>query len=241
MQNKNYLSQIHTLLKNSGMQRTVSLLCRADPLELSAWFRSEPGRIRLCLMLVLLGGFLYGLSLGIWRSPLQGVYVAIKFPLLICLTMLGNGLLNCMLVQLLGVPISFRQSFLAVIMSFALLTVVLGSFSPLLLFLVYNLPPIGNTADSTGHAVFLLSNVVLIAFAGVLANAHLYGLLIHICKTRSKALQVLFTWLAVNMFLGCQLSWNMRPFFGSPDLPVRFLREHPFDHSFYEAVYHMLT
>ncbi len=222
------------------MLKTISLLCRAEPPELAGWFTSETDKIKICLLLVFLGGSLYGLTLGIWRSPLQGVYVAIKFPLLIYLTMLGNGLINGMLAQLLGVRISFRQSFLAVIMSFALLTTILGSLSPLMLFLVYNLPPMGSAADKTGHAIFLLSNVALIAFAGVLANVHLYSFLAHICGSRFKALQVLCTWLAVNMFLGCQLSWNLRPFFGSPGLPVRFLRDDPFSNSFYEAVWRMV-
>ncbi|MEN8190867.1 MAG: hypothetical protein ABFS19_13560 [Thermodesulfobacteriota bacterium] len=241
MQNKIHI-QVHYPLVTTikELWKTATLLCRAKPEVLCSWFDRETEKIRLCLLLILVCGALYGMTLGVWRSPLQAVYVAVKFPLLIVLTMLGTGLINGMLAQLLGIAISFRQSLLAVLMSFALLSLILASFSPLLLFLVYNLPPMGSEGAGAGHRVLLLVNVAIITLSGLLANIHLYTLLVHICRTSSTALQLLFTWLTVNMFLGCQLSWNLRPFFGSPALPVRFLRDDPFAHSFYEAIYRML-
>jgi len=47
-------------------------------------------------------------------------------------------------------------------------------------------------------------------------------------------------WLALNLVLGAQISWNLRPWFGTHYLPVAFLREHPFDGTFYESVFRML-
>jgi len=41
-----------------------------------------------------LGLAAYGFSVGFWRSPLMGVYVAIKMPMLIACTLTCNGLLN---------------------------------------------------------------------------------------------------------------------------------------------------
>jgi LmbE family N-acetylglucosaminyl deacetylase len=38
------------------------------------------------------------------------------------------------------------------------------------------------------------------------------------------AWRVISAWLAANLFLGSQLSWILRPFIGSPGLPVEFLR-----------------
>ena len=79
-----------------------------------------------------------------------------------------------------------------------------------------------------------------VAFAGVIANVQLYRLLSHICGSQALGQRIVFVWLGVNLFLGAQLSWNLRPFFGTPHLPVRFLREDPFAGSFYEAVFHLL-
>jgi hypothetical protein len=48
----------------------------------------------------------------------------------------------------------------------------------------------------------------------------------------------LLAWLAGNLFLGSQLSWILRPFIGSPNLPVQFVRDHPLNGNFYEAVFY---
>ncbi|MEM7018722.1 MAG: hypothetical protein AAF512_15445, partial [Pseudomonadota bacterium] len=219
---------------------TLRQLCQAHPKELSKWLEDDLHKLWFSLFLLLVGGAIYGWSLGFWRSPLQGVYVAIKFPLLLGLTAVGNALINGMLAQLLGAPISFRQSLLAVLMSFALLAVILAAFTPLSVFLLYNLPPVESAQQSVGHSIYLLSNTLVIAFAGIVANLQLYRLLQHLCQQRQQAIQILFTWLSVNLFLGAQLSWNLRPFFGTPNLPVRFLREDPFSGSFYEAVFKLI-
>lgn len=215
-------------------------LCHANSSELAAWLDKDSEKIKSCLIWLVLGSSLYGASIGLWRAPLQGLYVAIKFPLLVILTTLGNAVINGMLAQLLGAKISFRQSFLAILMSFSLIAIILGSLTPLTLFLLHNLPPIGSELQKQAHALILLTNVALIAFAGVIGNLHLFSLLKHICNDVPKAKQILFTWLGVNMFLGSQLSWNLRPFFGTPSLEVRFLRDDPFNGSFYETIFRMI-
>jgi hypothetical protein len=52
------------------------------------------------------------------------------------------------------------------------------------------------------------------------------------------ARRVLLAWLAVNLFLGSQLTWIARPFIGAPQLPVVFLRDTAFQGNFYENVFH---
>ncbi len=213
------------------MDTIIKDLCKSDS-------RSE--ETKTLLLLIVAGGGLYGATLGLWRSPMQALFVAIKFPLLIGLTTLGTGLINTMLAQLMGADISFRRSFLIVARSYALLVVILDSLVPLSLFLLFNLPSMDSEAASSAHSIFLLANVLLISLAGIMANIQLFASLAAVCTTRLMAMQILCSWLGINMFLGCQLSWNLRPFFGTPSLPVRFLRDHPFENSFYEAVYYTL-
>jgi hypothetical protein len=50
----------------------------------------------------------------------------------------------------------------------------------------------------------------------------------------------LYAWLAGNLFLGSQLSWILRPFIGSPEMRVEFLRKTAFDGNFYETVFRAL-
>ena len=54
----------------------------------------EAGRPRawlFLLLLILAGTGLYGATIGGWRAPLQAVYTALKFPLLVVLTLADNG------------------------------------------------------------------------------------------------------------------------------------------------------
>ena len=217
---------------------TLGPLLRGDPWGLAAWIE-RPGfqPTVLCVVITLLGGGLCGAAMGFWRAPIQGVYVAIKFPLIMLLTMLGNGLLNSMLAPLLGLNLRLRQSFLAILLSFAICSSILGAFSPIVAFFVWNAPSISAGNDSVYGAIQLM-HVAVIAFAGITANIHLARLLRHLSGNGILAGRVLFAWLAGNLFFGSQLSWILRPFIGSPGLPITFLRHAAFQGNFYERVFH---
>src|SRR5262249_28732816 len=76
--------------------------------------------------IILIGAGLYGATLGLWRGPLQAFYTAIKFPLVIFLTCVGNGAINGMLAQILGSKLSFGQTAVAILMSFAIAAIILA-------------------------------------------------------------------------------------------------------------------
>ena len=118
-------------------------LIRTNSAELAQWLRDfTPRRFGSCVCGIIFGCALYGVTVGIWRAPLQGAYTALKFPLLIFLTCGANAVLNGMLAQLLGSGLSFRQTSLAILMSFASAALVLGALSPVALFVIWNAPPI---------------------------------------------------------------------------------------------------
>ncbi len=223
---------------NNTWAATVRL-CRAEPDELATWLEPGSGRLPLAILLMVLGSGVYGFTVGLWRDPLMGLFVGLKFPLIVLVTALCNAVINGMLAQVLGTGLGFRQSFLAVMISFALLGVILGSLSPLSLFLWFNLPPMGSVDTQLAHNTLLLIHVLLIAAAGVGVNVRFFSLLRRVCGG-VKAIQVLAAWLVLNMIVGCQVSWNMRPFVGSPGLPVHFLREQPFDGTFYENIFKVI-
>ncbi|MBE0540751.1 MAG: hypothetical protein IH623_05140 [Verrucomicrobia bacterium] len=202
---------------------------------------TKPGESRTIVFnvaVILLGAGLYGAAMGWWREPLQGFYVAIKFPLVILLTTLGNALLNAMLAPLLGLNISFRQSLLAILMSFTITAAVLGAFSPLAAFVVWNAPPMTPDVKSTLTYGFIkLLHVAVIAFAGIVGTVRLFQLLTQLGGSKTVARRVLFAWLAGNLFLGSQLTWIARPFIGAPHLPVVLLRDTALQGNFYENVF----
>lgn len=223
---------------------SFSSLLRGELPALRSWTAHwrTPNLLR-DVLLISLGAGSFGLAVGWWRAPEQALFAAIKLPLIMLLTAAGNGLLNAMLAPLLGLQIAFRQSFLAILTSFALAAAILGAMSPLAAFVIWNAPPLQTGAadwtqanNSVTHAGVLLLLVATIAFAGIAANLRLLQLLRGLAGQRAAAWRVLLAWLAGNLFFGSQLSWIMRPFIGSPWLPVQFLRDDAFNGNFFEAV-----
>src|SRR5438067_12799889 len=179
------------------MMERVKALLRGDAERLSNWLAAPDLRsIAGCIVIILIGSGLYGFTLGIWRAPLQSLYTAIKFPALIFLTCGGNALLNGMLAQILGTGLSFKQTSVAILMSFAIAAIILGGFSPITLFIWYNAPLLGSRSAILGHSVMLLSHVLAIAFAGIMANRRLLDLLRKMNGRNGTGQAVLFSWLA---------------------------------------------
>jgi hypothetical protein len=218
--------------------RRLLILCRGDSAAIAPWLEErDPRWLLTCAVTITLGCALYGGVVGLWRAPMQAVYTAIKMPLLIFLTCGGNALLNGLLAQVLGAGLSFRQSALAILMSFTIAALILAALSPVALFIMANAPPLASAGRGIGHSITLLTDVLFVAYAGVVANRRLLRLLAQICTTPDAARRVFWSWLAGNLFLGAQLAWVLRPFIGSPGLAVQFLRDDPFRGTFYGTVY----
>lgn len=212
------------------------MLLRGETQAIRAWSESwDSRRLAVHLTVIFLGAGMYGAAMGWWRAPLQAGFVAVKFPLIILLTTVGNALINGMLAPLLGLDIPFRQSFFAILMSCTVTSAILGAFSPLTAFLVWNAPDI-SVKSSSAYSVIMLAQVLTIAIAGTAGNTRLFQVLMQL-GGRKAAWRVQFAWLAGNLFLGSQLSWILRPFIGSPALPVEFIRPNALHGNFYEAVF----
>jgi hypothetical protein len=220
--------------------RQIGVLLRGEPERIDPWIR-QPGAGHLVLHLawIIVGAGIYGAAVGMWRGGEQALYTAIKLPLIILLTALANALLNGMLAPLLGLNITLRQSFFAILTSFSISAAILGAFSPLVAFIIWNTPPlvIGLQISGVTYGSILLAHVIVIAFAGTVANLRLSQWLRQLGGTPAAARRVLCAWLAGNLFLGSQLSWILRPFVGSPGLPVEFLRPNALHGSFYETIF----
>ena len=228
---------MQTLKLNRG---DIGVLLRGESRPIRSWSEQwDAQRLALHLGVIVVGAGSYGAAMGWWRDPLQAAYVAAKFPLILLLTAAGNALLNAMLAPLLGLNIPFRQSFLAILMSFTMAAAILGSFSPLVAFLVWNTPPLsaGMHISGAAYSFIQLTHVAVIAFAGLAANLRLMHLLRDLSGDGGVARRVLLAWVAGNLFLGSQLSWILRPFIGSPVLPVEFLRATALNGNFYETVF----
>jgi hypothetical protein len=139
--------------------------------------KPSPRRVAFVALIACTGLVFYGFTVGFWRDPVMGLYVAIKLPVLIALTLACNGLLNGLLGILLGTGLGFRQSLLALLTSFALAALILGSLAPITFFLAWNAPSPESPGASAAHSAYLVTHTALIGFAGITANLHLHRLL----------------------------------------------------------------
>jgi hypothetical protein len=217
--------------------RQLPVLLRGEPASVRGWVEHwSNARLALCLGVIVVGAGIYGAAIGLWRSGEQALFTAIKFPLILLLTTAGNALLNGVLAPLLGLNLTLRQASIAILLSFTLAATILAAFAPLVFFLVWNVPPLTSPEVRDAYAVIQLSQVGLIAFAGIAANVRLLQLLRELAGSRAVATRILVAWLAGNLLLGTQLTWIARPFFGSPNLPVQFFRQDALKGNFFESV-----
>jgi hypothetical protein len=233
---------VHNQQKVSLRLQQLGALCRADVSIIGGWFKEgSKGSIRLCALTIIICGGLYGFTLGYWRAPEMGLYVAVKVPLLMFLVLLSNGLINGMFASLLGSGLTFRQTLTMSLISFTTVTLILGALSPITFFMVLNAPAPGTPGAESWHSLTLVIHTALIAYAGVVGNYKAYLLLCGITEDPSTAKRTFLAWLIVNLFVGAQLSYILRPFFGNPTLDVAFLRDNAFQGSFYEVLFHHFT
>ncbi|MEE2947426.1 MAG: hypothetical protein VX392_03835 [Verrucomicrobiota bacterium] len=168
----------------------------------------------------------------------MGAYVAVKLPLILIITLLLNGLLNGLLGLVLGSGIGIRKSFQFLLAGLAIMAVILGALSPVSFFATLNTPSSGDVSyQYAWHGASLLMHTLLIALAGIVAHARLLQYVRDFAESSRAGTIAFFAWLAGNLFVGAQVSWNLRPYFVSPGLKVEFLRPDPFNGNFYEAVW----
>ncbi|MFC5051296.1 hypothetical protein ACFPK9_11825 [Rubritalea spongiae] len=224
-----------------ALREVIPSLCRGDHSLLSKWLTDKP-RSLLCITIpcIILGCSSYGFSMGYWHGWKMAAFVALKLPILIFCTLAVNGLINGLLAQVLNSGISMRQSMQFLLTGFAAMAVILGSLSPITLGLAIQAPAPHQDSASDYHAATLLTHTTIIAYAGIVAHLSLLGFLKHFCPTPQAATMTFLAWISGNLFVGAQLSWVLRPFFGSPNLQVAFLREDPFRGTFYETVWHSI-
>lgn len=172
---------------------------------------------------------IYGAIIGSSHSWMQAISSAVKLPalylitLLICLpTLFFSNII-------FGSKRTFGQHFILVLTAVAVTSVLLFSFAPITLFFLLT---------TNNYSFLILLNVIIFAITGFIGVSALYQAATFVIeqddeggKTRKKILQ---SWLFLYAFVGSQLGWTLRPFFGSHNHPFQLFRER--EGNFYLAV-----
>lgn len=187
----------------------------------------------LIAVIVLFGG-LYGAVLGLWRSPLLGLYVSVKFPLLLFITALLTSLFNWMAASALGLSLRYTQVAVMMLFALAIAAIVLGSVAPIAWFMTMSAPPPTPSAR-TVHNILYLLHTGLVGSAGFAGTVFLIKIL-RIVSDRPRARRIYAVWILSFALTSGEVAWLLRPFVGSVYHPVVFIRSDSFQRNVYEFI-----
>ncbi|MBW4564068.1 MAG: actin-binding WH2 domain-containing protein [Mojavia pulchra JT2-VF2] len=172
---------------------------------------------------------IYGGIIGAYHSWMQALSSAVKLPalylitLLICLPTLYFSNI------IFGSKRSFSQHLVLVLTAVSVTSVLLFSFAPITLFFLIT---------TNNYQFLILLNVVIFSLTGFIGISSLYQATSSVLeqdnegsKTRQRILQF---WLFLYAFVGSQLGWTLRPFFGTPNSAFQLFRDR--EGSFYLSV-----
>lgn len=171
---------------------------------------------------------LYGALMGSYQLDeparlLQVAYSSIKAPLLLGVTTLlclpGFFVLN----TVLGLRDDFRDAVQAILAGQAGLAIALASLGPFTRFWYFT------TEDYRAALLFNALMFTIATIAGQLVMLRYYRVLV---RRSRRHLLTLALWMVLYAFVGIQMGWILRPFVGSPGMPVSFFREQAFTNAY---------
>jgi len=191
------------------------------------------------LVFIIVSSAAYGSVLAGWRSPVLAGYVAVKFPVLLIGTTSLVMVLNWMFATVAGSGLSFRQVMAITYGAMGVACWILLSLIPVTLFFTFGVASDRGSHEELRftHNCLLLTHVTLIALAGVAGNSALRQGLREVIVPTCSPRKIYWGWIVSFALVGCQLSWMLRPFVGSPFFDVAFIRPDALDRNFFEFLF----
>ncbi|MEG4320165.1 MULTISPECIES: actin-binding WH2 domain-containing protein [unclassified Microcoleus] len=173
---------------------------------------------------------IYGAILGASSTWMQCLVSAIKLPALYLLTLIICFPTLYFFNVMFGSRRTFEQYLTLLMTSMAMISVLLFGFAPVSLFFLIS---------STNYNFYLLLNVAIMAITGFLGVSFIYQGMHFLSEQDSEGkdirLNILRFWLGLYAFVGSQLGWTLRPFFGAPGRAFQLFRGR--DSNFYLSVW----
>lgn len=163
---------------------------------------------------------LYGAIIGSTNGALQMLSSAFKLPALYLLTLIICLPTLYFLDIIFGSKRIFMQYLALLMASMAMISVMLFGFAPVTIFFRLSI---------NDFRFFQILNLLILSLTGLIGINFFYRSMMSLMaqeaessKNRAKLIQ---GWLFLYGFVGSQLGWTLRPFFGSPGLPFSLFRE----------------
>ncbi|MCP2730140.1 actin-binding WH2 domain-containing protein [Limnofasciculus baicalensis] len=162
----------------------------------------------------------YGGIIGSFHSWQQALSSGIKLPGLYLITLIICFPTLYFFNVLFGSRKSFGQYFAMLITAVSVISVLLFSFAPISLFFLIS---------TNNYQFFVLLNVAVFSITGFIGVKFLYQGIRMLSQDDEEGqetrMSILQFWLILYAFVGTQLAWTLRPFFGNPGTEFVLFRE----------------
>lgn len=195
--------------------------------------------LEMAVFIVISSAF-YGYVLASWRSQLLGLYVAVKLPVLMLGTTSLVMLLNWISATALRSNMSFVQVVALTYGAMGVTCLILAGLVPVTAFFTFFAAPANEVSSCDArftHNCLLLVHVLLIGTAGMAGNMALIRGFRVVAGASCPVRKLYWCWVSAFAVVGCQLSWILRPFIGSPFFKVAFIREDCLKRNFFEFIF----
>lgn len=176
---------------------------------------------------------IYGAILGASSTWMQSLVSAIKLPALYLLTLIICFPTLYFFNVMFGSKRTFEQYLALLMTAMAMISILMFGFAPVSLFFLLS------TSD---YNFFLLLNVAIMAITGFLGVSFIYQGMHFLSEEDAEGkdirLNILRFWLGLYGFVGTQLGWTLRPFFGSPGQAFELFRTR--ESNFYLSVWNSI-
>lgn len=157
-------------------------------------------------------GAMYGFTMGLYNSVLQAFISAIKVPCLFFVTLIICIPTLHFMGLFLGSKLRFIQSATILLWAIAITSILLAAFAPISLFFLMS---------HSSYNFIMLMHVVVFAICGfaglryVKKNFHYVSSVIQSEQGSGTSRWILFVWMLLYMFVGCQMAYILSPFVGN--------------------------
>lgn len=180
-----------------------------------------PHKISALLLSAILFFALYGAVIGSSHSLWQALSSAAKLPAVFLITLVVSLPTLYFFNVLFGANLSLSQNFALILTAITITAVLLLSFAPVTLFFLIT---------TSNYQFFKLLNVGIFAITGSIGVRFLAqgmdmigGVEAEVEGVQARRRLMRF-WILLYAFVGTQLAWTLRPFFGAPGLPFELFR-----------------
>ena len=176
---------------------------------------------------------IYGAIMGSFSGGLQIVSSAIKLPALYLLTLIICLPTLYFFDIISGSKRTFAQYLALLLASMSVISVMLFGFAPVTLFFRISI---------NDYVFFTLLNIAILAITGFIGINFFYKAMCSFTDQDSEQAKyrtsIVKGWLVLYAFVGSQLGWTLRPFFGEPSQPFQLFRN--LESNFYVQVLHLI-